>query len=347
MTLIFPFVTSLLVTSILCAGSRTTTAAPSGLAGVPLSENDDRTNKIIGNGFPSLLEYTFDNFIRQYQKQYESKEEYELRKVIFYRNKDVIIRHNHGRTERHHKHNYTLGITQFADRLETELPMGLDKKSVKYHSNTQKSVPSSIPFEAVVRRRRNLRQPANGYDKANHRNFVNGRTFDINALPEFVDWRSKNGAAVTTPIKNQGKCGSCWAFAATAALESHIAIETSTLFDLSVQEFVSCTPNPNACGGHGGCTGSTAELAYAWVAEHGIVEEWRFGYQSFHGEVVNCTIIKSYSSERKEELGTDPKDVDGAGKSSMIFVDLLVRMAHRINLTTLDFLFCDPFQLLP
>jgi cathepsin L len=83
-----------------------------------------------------------------------------------------------------------------------------------------------------------------------------------------------------------------------------------------VQELVSCTPNPKACGGNGGCTGSTAEIAYDWVAQHGIIEEWRFGYQSFHGEVVNCTIIKP------ETTNVVPKTIDGAVASIVGFSNL-------------------------
>lgn len=107
-------------------------------------------------------------------------------------------------------------------------------------------------------------------------------------IPNAVDWRSKG--RIVTPVKNQGGCGSCWAFAATAALESHIAIQTGKSMILSVQELVSCVPNPHNCGGGGGCAGSTAELAYDYVSQNGMVDEWQFSYQSFSGKKVNCTL---------------------------------------------------------
>lgn len=52
-------------------------------------------------------------------------------------------------------------------------------------------------------------------------------------LPTEVDWRE---AGVVSPVKNQGGCGSCYAFATTATVESHIALETGLLFDLSPQQ---------------------------------------------------------------------------------------------------------------
>ena len=58
------------------------------------------------------------------------------------------------------------------------------------------------------------------------------------ASPTAFDWRSYG---VVTPIKNQGSCGSCWAFSSTAEYESKIAILTNgTLYDLSEQYVLKC-----------------------------------------------------------------------------------------------------------
>jgi cathepsin L len=55
-----------------------------------------------------------------------------------------------------------------------------------------------------------------------------------------------------SPVKDQGSCGSCWAFAATATLESHVALNTGILSEVSPQELVSCMANNDNCGGTGG-----------------------------------------------------------------------------------------------
>ena len=81
----------------------------------------------------------------------------------------------------------------------------------------------------------------------------------------------------------QGHCGSCWAFASTAVLESHVAVRTGMLQELSPQQLVSCAPNPNHCGGTGGCQGSTAELAFEYVKAHGLASPYSFPYVSWTG----------------------------------------------------------------
>ena len=137
---------------------------------------------------------------------------------------------------------------------------------------------------------------------------------ELKDLPKEIDWR-KSGS-FTTPVKNQGHCGSCWAFASTAVLESHIAIQTGKLFSLSMQELVSCAPNPNQCGGTGGCAGATSELAFDFVAHHGVVEEYSFGYQSYHGDKINCTILPAMEGEDSTGGFTprvdDDAEADGA-----------------------------------
>ena len=55
----------------------------------------------------------------------------------------------------------------------------------------------------------------------------------VGELPTAVDWRKAN---IVSPVKDQGSCGSCWAFASTAVLESFVAKESGLLFDFSVEQ---------------------------------------------------------------------------------------------------------------
>merc|ERR1711976_748564 len=99
-----------------------------------------------------------------------------------------------------------------------------------------------------------------------------------NGNPDRVDWREKK-PSVVTPVKNQGACGSCWAFGSTAVLESHYAIATGKLVVLAPQAYVNCAPNPNDCGGTGGCEGSIPELAFNWSAQKGLPLEADLPYK--------------------------------------------------------------------
>lgn len=101
-------------------------------------------------------------------------------------------------------------------------------------------------------------------------------------LPDSIDWRSTDG--VVTDVKNQGSCGSCWAFSATESLESHLSIATGeTAPKLSPQQIVSCAPNPQHCGGTGGCQGSTQPLAFNYTKTAGITTESAYPYQGSTG----------------------------------------------------------------
>lgn len=104
----------------------------------------------------------------------------------------------------------------------------------------------------------------------------------LSDLPSTVDWRQKKG--VVTPPKNQGECGSCWAFSATETLESHFAIATGEDAPiLAPQQIVSCAPNPRQCGGTGGCSGATQPIAFNYTAKAGLTTESNYPYEGVTG----------------------------------------------------------------
>uniref|UniRef100_A0A8R1HTA7 Pept_C1 domain-containing protein n=1 Tax=Caenorhabditis japonica TaxID=281687 RepID=A0A8R1HTA7_CAEJA len=65
-------------------------------------------------------------------------------------------------------------------------------------------------------------------------------------FPDFFDWRDRN---VVTPVKAQGQCGSCWAFASTATVEAAYAIAHGEKRNLSEQTLLDCDLVDNACDG--------------------------------------------------------------------------------------------------
>ena len=76
---------------------------------------------------------------------------------------------------------------------------------------------------------------------------------EAGALPDHFDWRDKDGQDWMTPVKNQGSCGSCWAFSAVGVVEPeyNIAYGNPDLdLDLSEQYLVSdCCTSCGSCGG--------------------------------------------------------------------------------------------------
>lgn len=110
----------------------------------------------------------------------------------------------------------------------------------------------------------------------------------VKALPASVDWRTKG---VVTKVKDQGGCGGCWSFSAAETLESHIAIKTGKLFTFSEQQLIDCTPNPDDCGGTGGCSGATQELAFNYTMTIGSTLETDYPYKAVTGTCNEKKII--------------------------------------------------------
>lgn len=81
--------------------------------------------------------------------------------------------------------------------------------------------------------------------------------------PAGIDWRRTKAV---TPTKNQGQCGSCWAFSATEGIESQMILATGAKYDISLspQQIASCTPSTGTYGCDG-CNGGFTEGAYDYL----------------------------------------------------------------------------------
>jgi len=88
------------------------------------------------------------------------------------------------------------------------------------------------------------------------------------ANPASIDWRDYG---VVTAVKDQGSCGSCWAFSTIAAVEAQYAMTDGIHLDLAEQQLVDC----DRLGDNAGCKGGIPSAAFEYIMYNGGIEDGR------------------------------------------------------------------------
>lgn len=154
----------------------------------------------------------FQKFQTKFNRNYVSEREKTMRYKVFKTNLATIEQ-----LTRHEMGTAKYGLTEFSDMTAAEF---------KKHTGL-------------------LNAHHNPRLHANHLGNPMAEIPDIK-LPEAFDWRDQN---VISPVKNQGQCGSCWAFSVVGNIEGLNAIKTGKLDEFSEQELVDCDTLDAGCNG--------------------------------------------------------------------------------------------------
>ena len=122
-------------------------------------------------------------------------------------------------------------------------------------------------------------------------------------IPEAIDWRAEN---LVTNIKDQGQCGSCWAFSAVGSIEGANARKTGNLTSLSEQNLVDCAENFGCEGCNGGWMNAAMEYVHY---NHGIDSESEYPYTAVDGV---CDYKKNESAAKVRSVFNISKGDDEA-----------------------------------
>jgi len=151
----------------------------------------------------------------------------------------VIWQDNLKRIEEHNAeagHTYTLKINKFGDMTGTEFAASLGLPPMNQTKGSTYLAPSNVK------------------------------------VPDTVDWRDQG---YVTPVKNQGQCGSCWAFSTTGTLEGQYFKKSGKLVSLSEQQLVDCSTK----FGNMGCNGGLMDNAFKYIKQYGIESEADYPYK--------------------------------------------------------------------
>lgn len=190
----------------------------------------------------SYYEAKFFGWMAEHGVKIESGERFVQMIQNFADNEDLINAHNA------QKQNFTLGHNKFSHMSATEWKEYVNKGGLYVKDTTE--------APAYVHQAPKLRS----------------------SLASEINW-TKAGAV--TDVKDQGQCGSCWAFSTTGAVEGAYQIKNKKLVSFSEQQLVDCDNLSHHFGRDHGCSGGLMDNAFSWIKKNeGICTEEAYPYTS-------------------------------------------------------------------
>jgi len=137
------------------------------------------------------------------------------------------------------------------------------------------------------------------------------------ALPTSWDWRAKGAV---TKVKDQGQCGSCWAFSVTGTVESCHFINTGKLVSVSEQDLVDCSTQD----GNQGCNGGLMDGGYLYIIQNGGIDsESCYPYSALDG---TCHYNKSCCASTITSYTDLPQGDEAALQKAVYITTISVAM---------------------
>jgi cathepsin L len=201
----------------------------------------------------SVYQDAFIQWMVQFDKSY-APEEFFYKYGVFKANFDFVAAHNSG------NHTWEVELNKFADLTSAEFKIIYNG----YKPELRRQAREEVKTLADLR---------------------------IGAYPDgSLDWTAKGAV---TGVKDQGQCGSCWAFSSTGSTEGAVFLKHGHLTSLSEQQLVDCSGSY----GNAGCNGGLMDSAFKYIQANGLCTESAYPYTAKNGVCKSSSCTASADSK--------------------------------------------------